>query len=650
VKALLCSVLIVAAGWFVYAPVLHGKWLWDDDRYITGNAVLKDPGGLAKLWLGQAGVNYFPVTSTVQWAQWRAWGDDPLGYHVTNVLLHLLSALLLWRLLRDLGASHAWLGGLLWAVHPLSVESVAWISELKNTLSLPFLLLAMIAYFNRDRPGASSSMRAAWYGLSFVFFVLAMLSKSLVAMLPGVLLLYCWWKRQKISVADILSTAPFFAVSFVLGVVTILFERRAIGASIVPMQGPLSRLAGTGMAVAFYIWKSVLPFGLLPIYPRWNLDSPSPAEFLPWLALGALIGWIWTKRAGWGRHVLFGLGFFLINLAPIVGFLPMSYQAYAWVADHLAYYSLAGLIALAAAGIGAAAGRFPLYKRRLVAGGTAALVIALAIQSRTYAQNFLSQETLWTYTLQHNPDAWAAHMNLGTILEQSGHREQAISEYKIALRLVPKDVEAYNDLGLALADAGRQSEAVTQYEEALRLNPDYPDAHANLGVALANLGRLPEAIDEGEAAARLAPNSAMSHDNLGNILLQAGRIAEGIEQYRQALLLSPGYADARRGLADALFNQANALAQNGRWGEAIAEYESALDLKPDFAEAQANLGNAFFSLRRLPEAVERYRTALRLKPDYADAHYNLGLALRAEGRTQEAAAEIETAQRLEAGR
>jgi tetratricopeptide (TPR) repeat protein len=587
-KNLLRLVLIAATGWWVYSPVLHGHWLWDDDRYITDNPLLREPGGLAKIWLSPTAVNYFPVTSTVQWLQWRAWGDNPFGYHGTNVALHLLSALLLWRLLRRLGVSHAWLGGWLWVAHPIAVESVAWISELKNTLALAFLLLAMLAYVEYDLRAAESRSRRQFYLASLGCFMLAMLSKSLVAMFPLVILLYAWWRRRKVTTGDVRSSAPFFAVSLVLGVVTILLEQRAIGVGGAAIGGPLSRLACAGLALTFYLSKCTLPFGLLPIYPRWSVDPPSLLQFLPWLPLAGLLGLLWSKRSSWGRHALLGVGFFLLLLVPVVGFAPMAYQRISWVADHFAYLALPGLVGLAAAGLGALPSRIVPGKAWMVFVAAAFLCVGFAAESRRCARRFTDGKTLWTYALEHNPNSWMVHSNLG--------------------------VERMKE--------GDATAAMAQFTEALRLDPVAPEAHANLGVALANLGRWPEAIAEGETAVRLAPGYGLGRDKLAEIRTRAGAVA------------------------DTWFNQGNALAQSGRLEEAVADFERALQLVPSFPEAQTNLGNVLFSLHRLPEAVDHYQAAIGLKPDYADAHYNLGIALRALGRAPEASAELETARRL----
>ena len=207
--------IVALAAWWVALPSLRGTWLWDDDTYVTDNAALRSPGGLWRIWFDPPGVNYFPVTFTAQWLQWHWWGNDPLGYHCTNVALHLVSCFLIWRLLQKLGLRRAWLGGLLFAVHPVTVESVGWISELKNTLSLPPLLLAMIAYVDFDAGKRSR------YSAALFWFVVAMLCKSTVVMFPFVLLLYAWWRRGRLQPADFRAGAAFFAVALILGLVSV---------------------------------------------------------------------------------------------------------------------------------------------------------------------------------------------------------------------------------------------------------------------------------------------------------------------------------------------------------------------------------------------------------------------------------------------
>ena len=523
------AAILLGAAW-VYAPAIRGDWIWDDQPEVTQNRMLRDPAGLTKIWFAPDSPDYFPLKGTVQWIQWHLWQDHPAGYHLTNVALHVLSAFLLWNLLRRLGVRLAWLGGLLFAVHPLAIESVAWIAELKNALSLPFLLLALGAAIDYDE-----RRRRGDYARSLLWYMAAVLSKSSVVMFPAVLLLHAWWKRGRLSRADWVASAPFFAVSLILGGITVWFqEHRAIAGVGLLQEGLVSRAVGAGMGFGFYLAKCLWPSGLLPIYPRWRLDPPSWPEVIPWLALAGLVGWLWTNRATWGRHALFGLGWFGLNLVPVLGLVPMAYLRIAWVADHFAYLSLAGAMGLVAAGLGrllSTAGPFPPFPRsvRAVVGvGTAIAVVALASAGHRYAGIFRDEETFWNTTLQHNPQAWAAHNDLGRVLFVRGRIAEAKAHFERSLQLNPENAEAHFNLGLILNGLDQPDAAVQQFEEAVRLRPFFPEAHHSLGQARLRSGRLTEAIAQFEAELRFRPDSPEAHDALGAALAESGRIPEAI--------------------------------------------------------------------------------------------------------------------------
>jgi protein O-mannosyl-transferase len=525
-------VILAAVGW-VYWPALHGGWLWDDSEEITWNGVLRDPAGWWKIWVSPAGADYFPLKTTLQWLLWHAGGAHPAVYHLTSMGLHALSGLLFWRLLDKLGVRLAWLGGLLFVVHPLAVESVAWISELKNTLSLPFLLLATLAYLEFDnrepkvagRDGSQAPRPTPSYGLAVFCFALAMLSKTSVVMFPCVIFLYAWSKRGRISREDVADSLPFFFVAALLGGVTYWFQtHRAMDEWTLPVAGGLgSHLVSAGLAIAFYLGKSVFPVGLLPIYPQWSLHPHSLWQWLPWPILAALIGWFWVRRSGWGTPALLGLGFFILNLVPVLGFLPMAYLHIAWVADHFAYISLLGIVGLGVAGAGALASRLsadPSGELSPYAYAIAAFVAGtFAWESRSYAGWFRNEETLWTSAVRRDPSVWMAHNSLGNVI---------------------------------LKRPGRLDDAIAQYREAIRLKPDSAEANNNLGLALLHTGdladRLPEALDYLERAVRLNPGNAGGHENLANALYTAGRLPEAIRQYEMALQLRPDFAEARANL------------------------------------------------------------------------------------------------------
>ena len=546
------AAVIIVAALVIYWPALHGNWLWDDHADITENPVTRSASGLWSIWFEPGTqLDYYPVKASVQWAQWRLWGNDTLGYHVTNLVLHIVSALLVWRLFHKLGLKLAWLGGLIFAVHPALVESVAWIAELKNTLSMPFFLLAATFYLDFDK-----QRRPRDFMVAVGFFLLAMLGKTTMVMFPEVLLLYAWWKRGRVVLNDLKMAAPFFLISLVLGWVTLRCgvwygQLHPNGYPTPDLGGVLSRLALIGSSLTFYLGKAVWPFGLLPIYPQWPVNPPSLLQYLPWPILGGLFFWFWTKRQSWGRHVLFGTGFFLVMLLPFCGVVSASYMSFTWVMDHFLYIPILGLVGLAIAGLEQAARGAPKPDRYGGIGLLAVFLAAMLAESRAYAEKFVGQEALWTYTLAHNPTAWLAHNNLGNALLQKGRLDEAIEQYQETLKIKPGLAEIHANLGSALALNGHLDEAIAQFKKALENNSKFADGHCNLGNALFEKGRLDEAITQFQEALEINPNFANAHDNLGRVFLQKGRIHEAIVQFQEALRLNPNYADAQYNLAKA---------------------------------------------------------------------------------------------------
>ena len=632
-RSWLFAAIIVLAAFAVYWPALHGGWLWDDELDVTGNSALRDAAGLWRIWFHPVGLyDYYPIKYTVQWLQWQLWGADTTGYHATNIALHALSSLLFWRLLSRLAVAHAWLGGLIFAVHPLAVESVAWITELKNTLSLPFLLLAFLRYLDFDTRGRRGALVA-----SVLLFAAAALCKTSVVMFPVALLLYQLWKHGRLTWARGLSTAPFFVVSLVLGLVTLWFQHhRAIGgeeAGFDPVGGPLARIACAGSSLAFYAGKTLLPTNLMPIYPQWTVNPPSPLLFLPWLVLAAAVTWFWIQRGTWGRHALLGTGWFVLHLLPVLGFVPISSQRFTWVMDHLAYLSLLGAVGLATAALA-------WLPRRAVLPVTLPVCVVLGLVSHRHAATFRSEQALWEDNVAKNPQAWMAHYNLGKIAGDAGRSSDAIGHYRAALRARPAYPEAWNNLGMELRNAGRNAEAIEAFENAIRSKPAHYAAHNNLAAALAAAGRIPDAIARVQEALRINPRFAAAHRNLGNILTRTGRNREAIEHFRQALALQPHFPEVENDLGVALAN-------SGHNADAIAAFRRALQQRPDYAEALNNLGSTLRDTGQPAEALAPLERALALRPEYVSARYNLGCALLDAGRTADAVAAFEHTLRLD---
>jgi tetratricopeptide (TPR) repeat protein len=602
VKTVLRGLFLALVAAWIYAPCLHGTWLWDDGLEIAQNLSLRAPGGWWQPWLHPAGMDYFPLKSSLQWFEWRFWGANPFGYHLSNLGLHIASSLLVWRLLERLGIRAAFVGGLLFAIHPLAVESVAWISEFKNTVSLPFLLLACLAYVEFDRAGR----RAAWV-LALLGFLAALACKTSVVMFPFCLLLFCWWRRGRLSARDGLDAAPFFAASCLLGAATVWFQStRAIGSSGIP-DTLGERLSQAGWSIVSYVRQALCPAGLAPVYLPIHGEIP---PWVPWLGIAAVLGLFWRWRAGWGRHALLGWGWFLLNLAPILGLVPMAYMRISPRADHFAYVSLVGYAGIAAACVD---GALTALRRRMASGSGPRLVVAvavaavavpLAIAARSYAAVYHDEEALWTYAVARSPDAWLARNNLGKVM----------------------------------LEEGRATDAAKQFGEAARIRPDSPEAHANWGNALEATGQDEEARSQYEAALAIDPGFAGGHYDLGLSLLRSGRLDEAAAQFEAALRIDPSYVSARNNLG-------LALARSGRLEQAIVQFRAALRIDPDLAEAHLNLGNALFRLGGLDEAVAQYHEALRINPGYSGAHNNLGYALEKLGRQTEADAEFNEARR-----
>jgi len=648
--SVLAALLLYCAAFAAYSPALRGGFVWDDDYHVT-RADLRSFQGLGRIWTEMGSTaQYYPALHSAFWMEHRLWGDDPLGYHLVNVFLHAMAACLFIVLLRRLRVPGAVLAGFIFALHPVCVESVAWISEQKNTLSTVFYLLAALAYLKFDeRRGHASEIDvprqrinfrglAPLYFLATGLFLLALLSKSVTATLPAALLVVAWFRRGRITWRrDALPLVPWFLAAVLGGLLTAWVERRFIGAQGANFDlGPVERCLLAGRVAWFYLGKLVWPSPLIFIYPRWNVSAGAPGQYLfPLLTAGTFWAlWLARRRS---RAPLAAALLFVGTLFPALGFFNVYPFIFSFVADHFQYLASLGIIALFAAGCDR-------WQRgvRFRSLPPALIVCVLGILTWRQARGYRDAETLYRTTIARNPGCWMAYANLGTLFVDAGRPQEAIGLLDRALRLKPDFPEEHVDMGDALRAVGRNAEAVAQYEEALRLRPRYPEAHYNLGVVLAAGGRIPEAIAEYREAVRLRPGYAEAHNNLGNVLREAGRIPEAIAEFEAALRLKPSAPEARNNLGIA-------LSDAGRLPDAIAQYLEAVRLRPDYPEAENNLGNALRSAGDGPEAARHYARALALSPGFVEAHYNLAVLLASEGRMAEAARELATTLQLRPG-
>ena len=377
-----CAAILVAS-FAVYAPALDGDFVFDDDIHVIENPVLEE-GGLRRMWLTPPeNFNYWPITWTSYWIEHRLWGLDPFGYHLVNVLIHAAGACLIWAVLRRLGVPYPWLVALVFALHPVNVASVAWISQRRNVLSLFFFALSLLLYLRFEQRRAAGS-----YLLALASYLAAMLSKGAAAPLPAVLLLCAWWRQGSLRRRDLRAVAPFFLVAALMSLIEISSQSLVTGSDVVREDDLAARTAGAGRVVWFYLSKAVLPLDLAFFYPRWQIDAADPLAWAPLLAFAALLAAAWLRRGSWGRPVLFALLYFVLMLSPVLGFFNIYFMRFSYVADHYQYLALVGIVALLVGGLGSLLAR---HVSRAARVGAAAVVVGLCAVGSAGAERHLSQ-------------------------------------------------------------------------------------------------------------------------------------------------------------------------------------------------------------------------------------------------------------------
>lgn len=576
----------------VYIPAMQGGFIWDDDSYVTDNPNLSSLEGLKRTWFEpRSSPQYYPMVFTTFWLEHALWGLHPLGYHVVNVLLHATNAVLLLIILKRLNVSACLFAGVLFALHPVHVESVAWITERKNVLSTLFYLsaaLSLLGFLNLDNQ--QRSRRTIWivYTLGLFLFLCALFSKTVTASLPAAMLLAVWWKRGRIRRQEVLLLMPFFALSLGSGLATVWIENVHVGARGEEWDlSAIERCLVAGRAVWFYAGKLFFPKELIFNYPRWNIEQAVWWQYLYPVSLLALICALFSFRDRIGRGPLTGVLFFCGTLVPALGFFNVYPFRYSYVADHFQYLASIGLLGLASATLSQA---FVRVRRRLPGIGflvSLCILGLLGIQTWSQSHMYRNLEELWNWTLERNPKSWLAHNNLGIVLDERERLEEAIVHFSEAIRIKPDYADAHINMGLSFVEQGKLREAMHSYSEALRIKPDHPIALNSTGAAMAKQGKLKEAISHYSKALSIKPDYAEAHYNMGIALDKLGRLEEAVDYYSEALRITPN----------------NAFIHN-------------------------NLGATLSDLGRLEEAISHFSAALRIKPDYTEAQYNLRICLR----------------------
>ena len=548
-KTAALAVLLVAGVVAAYSPALTAGFIWDDDDYVTENPLLYEPDGLQRIWFSlDAPSQYFPLVYTAFRIEYGIWGLEPFGYHLINVLLHALNALLLWILLRQIAVEGAWFAAAVFALHPVHVESVAWVTERKNVMSLLFSLASLIAWMRFIEPRRDRARCA--YGTSLFFYALALASKVTACTLPAAQILLLWLRGHRIDRNRWAQVAPFAVLGVGMGLVITYWERYHIGTvgDRFSMSLVESFLVAT-RAVWFYLGKLLWPTNLAFSYPKFEIDPSDPAQYVWALAGVVLLGLFWGWRHTIGRAPLAAAIFFVATLSPLLGFIPLFTFWYTYVADHYQYMASIGPTALVAAG----SVWWSRTRTRLGAAGrtAAATAVLLVLGVLTWNQSrvYENEETLWLDTLAKNPTSWMAQTNLGRAMMREGRYEEAVEAYGRVFSIRPDAHRAHVGVAGALLKLGRDAEAERHFEAAIALNPEIYRAHQALGRLKLKRRDREAAIGHYEAMIEIAPRNPTGHYLMGRALESSRRRREALAFYREALELDPDHQGARRAVA-----------------------------------------------------------------------------------------------------
>ena len=607
------ALAFLALGLLVVVPylpaMLWGGFVWDDSIFINADPV-REVSGLWQIWFAPSAIgeegHYWPLVYATFWLEHKLWGFDPTGYHIVNVLLHLANTLLLWHLLRRLAVPGAWVVAAVFAVHPLHVESVAWIIERKDVLSGLFYLASVLAWMRFvEKPSAR------WYVWALVLYAAGLLSKSIVVTLPAVLLIWPWWKQGRVTSTDLLRLVPFFVVGLVITVGDLSFYWSETTTSFDYSLAERALIAAR--ALWFYAGKLLWPTNLAVIYPRWDIHVADPLAWGYLVGAVALAVALWCFRQHLRRGPLAGALFFVITLSPTLGFVDYGYMEYAFVADRFQYLAGIGLMAVV---IGAAAygiHRLSGFWRKSALGGAAVVLILLGLLTWRQASVYRDDETFYRHIIALNPRAWSVHLNLGDALYNQGRYEEALEAALVAVEQDPDSFKAHLNLGSVLSELDRFEEAENHLRRAIALNPQDVDLSQKLIAKLAQVlvaqGGYEKAIDVLVPAVALNPSSPQAaelHFLMGMAAEKNGQ-SEAAEYYMHAFELDPYHTKSIRRLAHLRLEQQ-------RYDEALELFQQLIAIDPSDSAAHGNMGIALFYLGRSDEALQRFDQALSLDP------------------------------------
>jgi tetratricopeptide (TPR) repeat protein len=639
------AVALAVANFIIYAPTLQHDFVdYDDGQYVGSNSHVQAGltwAGVKWAFVTGEASNWHPLTWLSHMLDVTLFGKKASGHHFTSLVLHCLNAALVFLLLRCLTGKllASLIVAALFALHPLHVESVAWVSERKDVLSACFGLLSLLAYaLYVEKSRVQSPESRVFYGLSLLLFALGLMSKPMLVTLPFVMLLLDYWPLQRCNaltfqqkVRLIVEKIPFFALCVMSSVVTFLVQKK--GGAVSAALPPSARIANALVSYVRYLRKTFWPDDLSVLYPHpghWPTSHVAGAAVL--LVLLTVVALICWKRI---PFVIVGWLWFVGMLVPVIGLVQVGIQS---MADRYTYLPLLGVFIAIIWSADMALSRWPAWKPAF--GVLAILSVAIcSLLTRVQLRIWANSETLFRHAIAVTLDNYLAHNNLGFYLGNKGRKSEAMDCYRASLKIRPDYADAQNNLGHALADERKYAEAIQHYRIALRSSPENLEVHNNLGNALTEVGQVDAAIAEYEFVMKRNPDHANAHNNFGIALAMKGRLDEAMRHFHDALRLNPNDASAHGNLG-------NAFAVQHKFADATKHYCAALLLAPSDAQTHNNLGNVLAEQGQLSEAVTNYRAALELNANNPEAHFNLGYALSRLGRVDEARRHFAEALRL----
>ena len=604
-----------------YASSVRNDFIWDDDSYVYANPYIQKTEGLSAIWLTHRLPQYYPITFTTFWIEHQLWGDHPLGYHISNLIFHILNAILIFWVVEKLCATLAFPVALLFAVHPIQVETVAWVTERKNLLALFFFLLAMLSYFRFD-----ATRKTAYYFQTLGLFVCALLSKSIAVCFVFIPVLYGWWRNGKVTWREIRLSLPLVTIGALSAINTIYLELYRVGARGDAWDLTLfERIVLAGRVLLFYLYKVCVPLTFSFFYSRWAIDASKWWQWLFPLVPIVILILLFYFRHQIGRGPLALFLFYTISIFPALGFFNVYPMKYSFVADHFSYLSTPVLILLICLCIS-----FLLVKLKLkfpsLTSKTAKIFMWLIFlgvitymsgKSMTLTRNYKDVVTLWENLLSDNPKAWVAYTNLGYIYRSVGKIENAISLYRKAIEIIPDDPNAYYNLANTYYDIGETEQAIELYRKTIKIDSHYVNAYNNLGLIYNNIGKTNEAIDLFRRAIQINPRQAKTYYNLGLTYENIGSSEEAIELYEKAIEIDLHFSEA-------YYNLGNLYNKIAMPMEAVTLYKKAIELLPTDPHLYFNLGNTYNTVGQVENATNSYKKAIEIDPHFSEAYYNLG--------------------------